>query len=246
VDARRLDGQVALVTGAAGGIGQAVVRAALAAGARIAAFDKAATVATVFASADAVLALRGDARREEEVRHAVESCIARLGRLDLLVNAAGRAGGGCVEEQALDEWRDVLEANLTSAFLFCKHAIPHLKRARGAIVTLSSTNGLTGGSPLSGPAYAVAKAGLIALTKNLAREPAADGVRANAVAPGPIDTPMLTRFDAAQKEALRRSIPLGVLGTPEDVAELVVFLAAPAARYLPGVTVSLSGGLVMP
>ena len=112
-------------------------------------------------------------------------------------------------------------------------------------MNLPSTNGLTGGSSLSGPAYAAAKAGILALTKHLARDLAASGVRVNAIAPGPIETPMLDRFDETEREALRQSIPLHELGTPDDVANLVFFLASSAAQHITGTTISLSGGLVM-
>jgi NAD(P)-dependent dehydrogenase (short-subunit alcohol dehydrogenase family) len=237
--------RVMLVTGAAGGIGRALLRSALDAGMCVAAFDRKDTPLPGTVGAERVLLLHGDATRETDVRHALRSVDSRWGRLDVLVNGAGRVGRGRLEEVSLREWRQVLEANLTSAFLFCKHALPALRRTKGCIVSLSSTNALTGGSALSGPAYAAAKAGLIALTRNLARDLAPDGVRANAIAAGPIDTPMLDRLGEEGRTALKATIPLGELGTPEDVAGLVLFLASPAARFLTGATISLSGGLVM-
>jgi NAD(P)-dependent dehydrogenase (short-subunit alcohol dehydrogenase family) len=237
----QLSGRVVLVTGAAGGIGQALVARCLDAGARVAAFD----LKPQSGEDPDLLALPGDATDEAAVADAIAQVQSRWDRLDVLVNNAGRVGAGRVESLALDDWRAVIETNLTSVFLFCKHSIPMLKASRGAIVNLSSTNGLTGGSPLSGPAYAAAKAGIIALTKHLARDLAADGIRANAIAPGPIDTPMLDRLGDAGIEQLRQSIPLGELGTTDDVANLALFLASSAARHLTGVTISLSGGLVM-
>ena len=110
---------------------------------------------------------------------------------------------------------------------------------------MSSTNGLTGGSPLSGPAYAAAKAGLIALTKNIARDYGPEGVRANCVAPGPTDTPMLDRLSDSVRHSLGAAIPLGKIGSPDDVANAIAFLCSDEARYLTGVTLSVSGGMVM-
>lgn len=243
VGSREFGGAVALVTGASGGLGRAIVARLLEGGARVAALDLHPAKGRR-RSAD-LLELRGDVTSEVSVRDAVAAVVARFGRLDILVNNAGRVGAGRVEEVPLESWEDVLRVNLTSMFLCSKHAIPHLRRSRGAIVSMSSTNGLTGGSALSGPAYAVAKAGIIALTKNLARDLAKDGIRANAIAPGPIDTPMLDRLGDAGKVALRASIPLGELGEPRDVAELVAFLASSRARHVTGITISLSGGLVM-
>jgi len=238
-----LEGAVALVTGASGGLGRAIVKRFRAAGARVAALDL--NPAKGRRPSGDLLEVRCDVTSEASVREAVAAVIKRFGRLDILVNNAGRVGTGRVEEVSAESWDDLLRVNLTSVFFCSKHAIPHLRRTRGTIVSMSSTNGLTGGSALSGPAYAVAKAGIIALTKNLARDLAKDGIRVNAIAPGPIDTPMLDRLGEAGKAALLASIPLGELGEPKDVAELAAFLASGRARHLTGITISLSGGLVM-
>lgn len=240
---REFNGAVALVTGASGGLGRAIVAHFRASGARVAALDL--NPARGRRQGSDLLEIRADVTSEASVRDAVAAVIAQFGRLDILVNNAGRVGAGRVEELNAEAWDDVLRVNLTSMFLCSKHAIPHLRRTRGAIVSMSSTNGLTGGSALSGPAYAVAKAGIIALTKNLARDLAKDGIRVNAIAPGPIDTPMLDRLGDEGKVALRASIPLGELGEPSDVAELVAFLASSRARHITGITIPLSGGLVM-
>lgn len=168
-----------------------------------------------------------------------------FGRLDVFVHAAGAVGEGSVESTSAADWRKLIEINVTSAFVFAHHAIPRLRKTQGSIVFLSSTNGMTGGSPLSGPAYAVAKAGLIALTKNIARDVAPFGVRANCVAPGPIDTPMLDRLPQAVKAKLRKTIPMGRIGEANEVASAIAFLASKEARYLTGITLPVSGGLVM-
>jgi 3-oxoacyl-[acyl-carrier protein] reductase len=238
-----MNGKMILITGAAGGIGRALTQRAAEAGAYVAALDVRDEVRDL--SGPQVLALRVDATDEAQVGAAMREVRERCGRLDVLVNNAGRVGSGRVEDVALEDWNAILATNLTSAFLCAKHAIPLLRETRGAMVNMSSTNGLTGGSHLSGPAYAVAKAGIIALTKNLARDLAADGVRVNCVAPGPVDTPMLDRLGDAGREQLRAGIPLGELATTDDVVNAVFFLASDAARHITGVTLSLSGGLVM-
>ena len=238
-----MKGKVILITGAAGGIGRALAQRAVEAGAFVAACDIRADAHGL--SGPQVLTLQVDATDEAQVSAALRDVRERWGRLDILVNNAGRVGSGRVEDVALAEWNALLATNLTSVFLFAKHAIPLLRESRGAMVNMSSTNGLTGGSPVSGPAYAVAKAGIIALTKNLARDLASDGVRVNCVAPGPVDTPMLDRLGEEGRANLRASIPLGELATTEDVANAVFFLASDAAKHITGVTLSLSGGLVM-
>ncbi|NJM52045.1 MAG: SDR family oxidoreductase [Blastocatellia bacterium] len=121
--------------------------------------------------------LKGDVTNERDVKRCFDNALEKFGRIDILVNNAGIVGKGRVEETALSDWLKVLNTNLTGAFLFSKHTIPYLKESRGNIINLSSTNGLTGGSNLSGAAYACSKAGIIALTKNLAKDLAGDGVR---------------------------------------------------------------------
>ena len=238
-----MKGKVILITGAEGGIGRALAQRAIEAGAFVVACDIRDDAHEL--AAPQVVTLQVDATDEAQVVAALRDVRERWGRRDVLVNNAGSVGSGRVEEVALAEWNALLATNLTSVFLFAKHAIPLLRESRGAMVNMSSTNGLTGGSPLSGPAYAVAKAGIIALTKNLARDLAADGVRVNCVAPGPVDTPMLDRLGDEGRANLRASIPLGELATTDDVANAVFFLASDAAKHIPGVTLSLSGGLVM-
>lgn len=237
--------KVILITGAAGGIGRVLVKRSLTAGAFVAAFDIHPEIHQRLNDHPRLLTIQGDASHEPDVIRCLTQLSEAWQRLDVLINNAGQVGSGRVESLSLEEWQSVLDANLTSAFLFSKHSIPWLKRSQGSIVSLSSTNAITGGSSLSGPAYAAAKAGIIALTKNMARDLAKDGVRVNAIAPGPIDTPMLDRLSEEEMNLLRESIPLCEIGTADDVANLVIFLISPAARHVTGVTISLSGGLVM-
>lgn len=236
---------VLMITGAAGGIGQAVLRRARADGYRIFAIDLKTRLPS--SERDALVQwFEADVTNDEEASRAFVELDHKFGRLDALLPCAGVVGSGRVEEVEPAAFRRLLEINLTSAFLYSRLALPRLCKTRGSIVFVSSTNGLTGGSPLSGPAYAVAKAGLIALTKNIARDYGAQSVRANCVAPGPIDTPMLDRLSDPVKAALRGSIPLGDLGAPEDVANVVAFLISAQAKYLTGLTITISGGMVMP
>ncbi|MEO8500265.1 MAG: SDR family oxidoreductase [Vicinamibacteria bacterium] len=183
--------------------------------------------------------------RDVETEAAFRALDRTWGRLDAAVLAAGAVGSGQVEAVLPDDFRRLIDLNLTAAFTYARAALPLLRARKGCLVFLSSTNGLTGGSPLSGPAYAAAKAGLIALAKNIARDYGPEGVRANCVAPGPIDTPMLDRLSEPVKDSLRSAIPLGRIGSADDVANAVAFLCSEQARYLTGVTLSVSGGLVM-
>jgi len=236
--------QVALVTGAAGGIGRAVVERMLATGYTVVASDLA-VADLACAAATPFAALSADLTQEADVERLVAAALERFGRLDRVIHLAGRAGRGPLEAVTAEEWRALLDVNLTSAFLLAKASSAALGASRGALVLTSSTNGLQGGSALSGPAYAAAKAGIINLTRYLAKEWAARGVRVICLAPGPVDTPMLARFDADTREALRSSVPLGRLATPAELAGLVEFLCGPGAAFLTGIVVNASGGLVL-
>lgn len=232
------------MTGASGGIGKAVVERALQEGARVFSVDMK-TPQNGQRSERATCFLHMTHDVVSDPAPVFRKLDRSFGRLDVFVHAAGAVGEGSVESTSAADWRKLIEINVTSAFVFAHHAIPRLRKTQGSIVFLSSTNGMTGGSPLSGPAYAVAKAGLIALTKNIARDVAPFGVRANCVAPGPIDTPMLDRLPQAVKAKLRKTIPMGRIGEANEVASAIAFLASKEARYLTGITLPVSGGLVM-
>ncbi len=235
LDAR---GKSALVTGAAGGIGSAVCDLLRACGASVAGLDRVTPSAVD-------LALTGDAADADFVRSALTQAAKSMGGLDFVVHAAGFARQCRYEDLEPAQWQEVLDANLTSAYLVTQAAQAHLAARAGAVVLFSSTNGRNGGSELSGAAYAVAKAGVINLTRHLAKVWAAQRIRVNCIAPGPVATPMLDRFDDRQLEALRQSIPLGRITSPDEVAAAVAFLLSPHAASMTGTCFNMSAGLVL-
>ncbi len=241
-----LDGtqRTAFVAGGGGGIGAATVAALLRAGARVAAADLATDNLPV--ESDAALPLALDVTDEAAVEDAVERAAERFGGIDFLVNAAGVIAGGALADMPLAEWRRVLDVNLTSCFLLAKACYPHLRQSNhGSVVLLSSTNGINGGSELSGGAYAVAKAGVINLTRHLAKHWAADKIRVNCLAPGPVDTAMIAGFTAGQHDALRAAIPLGRYARADEVAANILFLCSGHAAMQTGTVTNVSGGIVL-
>lgn len=236
-------GKVALVTGAAGGIGSAVVAAFAAAGAQILAVDRAG-----FPERSAARDLeyhRADLAVEAEVGAAVAAAVAKFGRLDYLIHCAGATGVGPLAEVSLADWQRLLDINLTSAFLLARDALPALTASRGSVVFMSSPNGVHGGTPLSGPAYAVAKAGVLNLTRYLAKEWAGHGIRVNCLIPGTVDTPMLDRLSASAKAELLASIPLGRLTATAEIAAAAAYLCSTHAANMTGATLNISGGRLL-
>lgn len=236
---------VAWVTGAAGGIGRATVARLRREGFLVLASDLPATLPQD-GGEEGVVWHACDATDEAEVSAAVGACLGHYPRLDAVIHLAGTVGAGPLAETSLSEWRTVVDANLTSAFLVARAAHGALRAARaGSLVLMSSTNALNGGSALSGPAYAAAKAGVLNLTRYLAREWAPDGIRVNCLAPGPVDTPMLRRLEARTLDALKAKVPLGRLVAAEEVADAIAYLCSKGARCLTGTVHNLSGGLVL-
>ncbi|MFN8109037.1 MAG: 3-oxoacyl-[acyl-carrier-protein] reductase [Thermoleophilia bacterium] len=239
---------VALVTGASRGIGAAVAAALagngfdVAVGYRGDAAAAAATVRAVEAAGRRAVALAGDVAVEEQAAALVHGAEEALGPLDALVLNAGITRDGLFLRMSADDWSAVLDTNLTGAFHVAKAALRGMmKRRGGSIVTMSSVVGLTGNAGQAN--YAAAKAGLIGLTKSLAREAGGRGVRVNAVAPGYIVTDMTADLPEAQRQQLLDSTPLGRLGTAEDVAGAVAFLCSPAAAFITGTVLQVDGGL---
>ena len=248
----RLDGKVVIVTGAAKGIGAAIVEACAREGARVAALDLDGAGAETVAEAlrrrgTDVLALRADVTRSADVAAALETVLARWGRLDVLVNnAGGFAVIRATEEISEEEWDAIVESNLTSVFLCCKAALPIMRRQRyGRIVNMASVVGRAGAVRVTSH-YAAAKAGVIGFTRHLALEVGADGITVNAVAPGTTATERVLK--ARTPEETRRvaeAIPLRRLGEPAEIAEAVVFLASDGAAFINGATLDVNGGQVM-
>ncbi|MGB3441016.1 MAG: SDR family oxidoreductase [Actinophytocola sp.] len=172
----------------------------------------------------------------------VAAVLADVPALDVVVHAAGSVGKGGIEDLDLAEWHRVLDDNLTSAAVVTSQALPKLAEG-GSVVLFSSVNGRHGGNELSGPAYAVAKAGVIGLTRHLAKHQARRGIRVNCLAPGPVETPMLDRLTDDEMSALRATIPLGHVTSPAEIAGTVGWLCSPAALSITGAVIDVNGGM---
>ena len=244
----RLRDRVALVTGASSGIGLACARRFAEEGATVAGLDLAASDSwREFATGQPGSSFHAcDVRDEEAVRSAVAEVVATRGRIDVLVTAAGVAGGGPVHLLAAEEWQRVLDVNLKGTFLCCKHALAGMvERRRGSIVTIASIEGLEGTE--GGSSYNASKGGVVLLTKNLAMDYGRLGLRANAVCPGFIETPMLEGVLAGEvmapfRERIRYQHQLGRLGRAEEVAAVVAFLAGDDASFVSGQAIAVDGG----
>ena len=243
-----LSGKVALVTGASQGIGESIAKALAAAGAHVVVAarreDKASSVAQAIAAAGgSAEALRLDVADPASVSAAFKAVVEKHGKLDVLVNNAGITDDGLILRMTKDSWDRVIATDLTGVFLCAQEAVKTMlkKRVAGRIVNITSVVGLMGNPGQTN--YAAAKAGVVGFTKALAREIGSRGITVNAVAPGYIDTTMTDALNEEQKKALVGQIVLGRLGTGDDVAGAVVFLASDAAAYVTGATLNVSGGL---
>lgn len=243
-----LDKKVALVTGAARGIGQAIAVRLAAEGADVALCDVQTDWLEETAGKVAALGRRAerfaaDVSQPAQVQAAVDGAVAAFGRIDVLVNNAGITRDGYLVRMSEADWDAVLNVNLKGAFLFTKAVARQMMRQRsGAIVNIASIIGLIGNAGQCN--YAASKAGLIALTKSTAKELASRNIRANAVAPGFIRTKMTEQLPEDLQKKMLEAIPLGRFGEPEDVANVVLFLASDASAYVTGQVVTVCGGMV--
>lgn len=187
------------------------------------------------------LTVRADVSSEEEVASMVSTALEAMGGLDILVNNAGIYERANLEELTVDQWRRVIDVNLTGAFLCLRAVIPHMKRhGWGRIINVSSQIAHRGTD--HGPDYAASKAGLLGLTRAAAIELAPFGITVNAVAPGTIDTDIIRDYTMEDRLAKEQSIPAGRIGRPEEVASLISFLASEQASYITGTTILVTGG----
>ena len=239
-----LAGRTALVTGAARGIGLAITERLVADGARVvlADLDGAAAKSAAERLGESVMALVADVTRAEHVERIVAAPIERWGRLDIVVNNAGITGRSFpIQNLTDDDWHKVIACDLTSVFLVCRAAVRHMLTAGGGrIVNIASIAGKEGNATLV--PYSSAKAGVIGLTKALAKEVATKNIFVNAVAPAVIGTELLTQMEPATVDALVAKIPMGRVGKPEEVAALVAWLASDECSFSTGAVYDLSGG----
>jgi 3-oxoacyl-[acyl-carrier protein] reductase len=240
--------EVAIVTGAARGIGRAIAEALAKEGAKVVLADLLPTVEDTAEemrqAGFEVLALIGDVANFDEAQQLVDKTIEHFGQVDILVNNAGITRDNLLVLMTPEDWEKVIDINLTGTFNLTKAALkPMMKRKTGKIVNIASIIGEIGNSGQAN--YAASKAGVIAFTKSVAKEMGSRGIRANAVAPGFIESQMTAVLPEKVRADLEKQIPLIRLGSPDDVAKAVVFLASSDADYITGQVLNIDGGMVM-
>ncbi len=243
----KLQGRVSIITGAARGIGRAIAEEFIKEGAKVVLVDIAETelakAAEELGRYGEVTAIKADVSNVEEIRRVVEEVIRKYGRVDILVNNAGVFSTGPLEELTEEQWNRVMRINLTSAVMFSKEVVKYMKKQNfGKIINMASLAGQVGGI-FAGIDYAVSKAGIICLTKALARRLARHNILVNAVAPGVIESPMTAPWPDEVKKGFIEKIPLGRLGRPEEVAKVVLFLASDDSNYITGQVINVDGGI---
>ena len=243
-----LNDKTALVTGATGGIGGGIARALHKQGATVAIsgrqVDKLEKLAAELGSRVHICPC--DLANKAQVAKLIDEAIAKLGRLDILVNNAGLTKDNLFMVMKDDQWDDVIAVNLTSTFMLMRAATRAMMRTKtgyGRIINISSISGVIG-NPGQGN-YSASKAGIIAMSKSLAREVAARGITVNCIAPGFISTPMTDALNEKQTSAIKEHIPSQKFGTPDDIAAAAVYLASTEAAYMTGQTLHVNGGLIM-
>jgi NAD(P)-dependent dehydrogenase (short-subunit alcohol dehydrogenase family) len=244
----RLQGKTALISGTAQGLGKEMALALAREGCDVAGFDVRAdqleaTAAELRALGRQALGLEVDVRDYDAVQAAVKEVYAQWGRIDFLINNAGKGQRQPFTELTPDIWAYMLDVNLTSAFNLCHAVAPRmLERGQGRIINISSIAATRGGRILGKTAYAAAKGGVIGLTKSLAHELAPHGITVNCIAPGVHNTPRRAQDTERERQLIMDNIPMKVLGEPADLAQTVVFFCLPSSGYITGVVLPQDGG----
>jgi len=247
-----LNGRVGVVTGAGGGIGREIARRLTREGMVIAVLDRDSAAAEAVAGEIGGLALAADVTSPEQVRRAVDTVLARLQRIDTLVNNAGIAWMGPAMDMPIEALQAMLRVNVEGVFIVTRAVLPHMMARRsGSVVNLASWAGKSGNANFAG--YSASKFAVIGLTQALAREMAPHGIRVNAICPGiVVDTAMRSAIEGQQRHyglpdtaEREKSIPIGRVSVPDDVARIAAFLASDEASYMTGESINLSGGLLM-
>lgn len=240
-----LQNKTALITGGAKGIGEAVVRAFVLQGAQVVFTyhhsEETAQILVNELGEDHVKAIHCDVTNTSSILEVVQNAYDHLGRIDILVNNAGRTKDNLVLRMSEEDWDEVMDTNLKSIFLFSKHALRFMVRTGGSIINLSSVMGLYGNAGQAN--YAASKAGVVGLSKSLAYEYGSRKVRCNVVAPGWIDTEMTQSLSDDKREGFEKSVSLKRIGTPQEVADSIVFLASDMSSYITGQVLQICGGL---
>jgi len=242
-------GRIALVTGASQGIGRACALELARAGATVVLAARnevkmAEAVAEIESAGGQAAAIPLDVASEDSIKSGAKAILERYGKVEILINNAGITRDGLMLRMKRADWDDVVQTNLTGAFLLTQALLsPMLRNRWGRIVNISSVVGRTGQAGQAN--YAATKAGLIGLTRSMAREFASRGITVNAVAPGYIETPMTAVLDEKQRTAMLAQIPLGRAGTDLEIAQAVAFLASDAAAYITGHVLDVNGGMFM-
>ncbi|MGB9866503.1 MAG: SDR family NAD(P)-dependent oxidoreductase [Bacillota bacterium] len=246
----RLQGKVAVITGAGGAFGREIGLTFAREGARLvlgdvngAAAQK--TASEVQAAGGSAVALEVDVRDEKQVSEMVRRALATYGQIDILVNNAGVARSARIQDISLEDWNYVIGVNLTGTFLCCRAVIDHMiARQYGKIINVASISAQTG--RLVGVDYSASKSGVVGITRTLALQVAPYGINVNAVAPGPVATPLFERgFPPETVQKLRASVPFKREGTPKDIANLILFLASDESEWITGEVIAINGGAFM-